>query len=396
MVFMNKAETVSQWRNYFEDTGDETSTYKLFIETAYGCHGSCQGCPIPLNLRTSKDPKWELSALESNLIAFAKYLVDYRKSQNLKPIENLAITVGPGENLYFSEEYLTELARISKDFKNNIGAKHFHLAVTTSGLFSEHKLIEKIKAMRTVLNENELSFAFIINLRQFEKTPVHYYRFAELLMSHVNLVELEINMDKEVGQISHENLVKFSEFVESFPFIQLDFAYAINDGNVVNTYLHNDDFFIFIEKLRQLSNSSLRENFSQWSSKLNPVLSDDFDFYSNFQSAYENIINQSIRLNSMGQWHFTKNILGTIYYDDNLGFNPVAVNNNNPYSIDNLSKFKNQLSKFFQKQLIGHNPCNNCGWKNTCLNSGFLTYTKFCGSQELQCTNPAFTIFERK
>jgi hypothetical protein len=393
---MNKIDTVTQWRNYFEEQGDDSTTYKIFIETAYGCHGSCQGCPIPVVLRTSKDPKWDLENLKIQLSEFAKNLLAWRKEKQLKPIENLAITVGPGENLYFSSEYLTELAQISKNFKNSIGAKHFHLAVTTSVLFSEQKLGDKIEAMKTVLDSNELSFAFIINLRQFEKTPAHYYRFAEFLMNHVNLVELEINMDKDISNISHESLVKFSQFVEAFPFIQLDFAYAINDGNVINTHLKNDEFFIFIEKLRHLSNSSMRENFSQWSSKLQPVASDDFDFYGNFQHAYDNITQQSIRLNSLGQWHFTKNILGTIYYDDNLGFSPVATMQENPFSNHNLNQFKQQLSKFFQKQLAKYEPCNDCQWKNTCLHSGFLTYTKFANSMDEKCSNPAFTIFERK
>lgn len=393
---MSKKDTVNQWRNYFEAQGDDSTTYKLFIETAYGCHGSCQGCPIPVVLRTSKDPKWRLDSLRVQLNNFAQNLLAYRLEKNLKPIENLAITIGPGENLYFSSDYLQQLAQISKDFKNAINAKNFHLAVTTSGLFSEEKLGDKIEAMKTVLDVNELSFAFIINLRQFEKTPTHYYRFAQFLFNHINLVELEINMDKDISNISHESLVKFSEFVQSLPFIQLDFAYAINDGNIVNTQLKNDEFFLFIEKLRSLSNTSLTENFSQWSSKMKPVASDEFDFYGNFNEAYKNITEQSIRLNSLGQWHFTKNILGTIYYDDSLGFKPVATLLENPFSQQNLTHFKSDLSKFFQKQLARHEPCNNCNWKNTCLNSGFLTYTKFVTNEQEICTNPAFTIFERK
>lgn len=392
---MSKIEIVNNWRNYFEEQGDDSTTYKLFIETAYGCHGSCQGCPIPVVLRTSKDPKWDLELLQIQLENFAQNLLQYRSEKRLKPIENLAITVGPGENLYFSSEYLIQLAQICKNFKNAINAKHFHLAVTTSGLFSEQKLGDKIEAMKTVLDDNELSFAFIINLRQFEKTPSHYYKFAQFLMNHVNLVELEINMDKDLNNISEESLIKFSEFVEAFPFIQLDFAYAINDGNITSTYLKNEEFFIFIEKLRGLSNSNLKENFSQWSSKLQPVASEEFDFYSNFNSAYDNISSQSIRLNSLGQWHFTKNIMGTIYYDENLGFEPVADKLENPFSDENINKFKSQLFKFFHKQLSTYQPCQDCQWKNTCLNSGFLTYTKFADKTDSACTNPAFTIFER-
>lgn len=392
---MNKSDIVTHWRNYFEQSGDDSSTYKLFIETAYGCHGSCHGCPIPLISRSSTDPKWELDNLENTLIVFAQQLVQWRIDKKLTPIENLAITIGPGENLFFSADYLQKLAIIAKNFKNNIGAKHFHLAVSTSGLFSESKLGDKIEAMKAVLNENELTFAFIINLRQFEKTPSHYYKFAELLMKHINLVELEINMDQNVSNISIESLEKFSIFVDSFPFIQLDFAYAINDGNITTTYLKDNEFFFFIEKIRQLSQSSFKKNFSQWHSKLQPIALEELDFNNNFNAAYSSITEKSIRLNSLGQWHFTKNILGTIYYDDNLGFKPVSSFQENPFSEQSLFSFKQQLSKFFHKQFINHTSCHECQWKNTCLNSGFLTYTKFCDNNEKTCTNPAFTIFER-
>ena len=36
-----KKEIVNHWRNYFESIDNQNKTYKVFIETAYGCHGSC-------------------------------------------------------------------------------------------------------------------------------------------------------------------------------------------------------------------------------------------------------------------------------------------------------------------------------------------------------------------
>jgi hypothetical protein len=393
---MNKNNTVTEWRNYFEKSGNESSTYKIFIETAYGCHGSCNGCPIPAIQRNSKEPKWELDNLENTLNIFSNNLTNFRKDNNIKPIENLAITIGPAENLYFSENYLENLAKISKDFKNKLNVKNFHLAVSTSGLFAEKKLSNKIKAMKNVLDENELTFAFIINLRQFEKTPSHYYKFAEFIFEHVNLVELEINMDQNLGEISMENLQNFAKFVDSFPFIQLDFAYAINDGNVTQTFFKNQDFYNFIENIRILTNSPMKQYFSQWNENLKPVPLETLDFNENFQKSFNNITQNAIRLNSLGQWHFAKNILGTIYYDDTFGITNNVNYNENPFSNKNLNSFKKELANYFHKQLLSHIPCHECLWKNICLNSGFLTYTKFSDKKESMCTNPAFTIFEKK
>ena len=79
------------------------------------------------------------------------------------------------------------------------------------------------------LGKHELSFAFIVNLRQFEKTPQHYFNFADLLFLYTDLVELEINMDVDIHSVSESTLREFARFVNQYPFIQLDFAYAINE-----------------------------------------------------------------------------------------------------------------------------------------------------------------------
>ena len=134
---MNTSKT---WRDYFEKATDNQKNYKLFIETAYGCHGSCQGCPLSIESRSSQQPKWELGKLDAALKGFAPQLLEFRASKSLPAIENLAITVGPAENLYFTEDYLENLAVVSKNFAGAVGAKNFHLAVSTSGLFSEQKV----------------------------------------------------------------------------------------------------------------------------------------------------------------------------------------------------------------------------------------------------------------
>ena len=55
------------WRDYFEKVTDDNKNYKLFIETAYGCHGSCAGCPLSIESRNSQEPKWELNKLDTSL-----------------------------------------------------------------------------------------------------------------------------------------------------------------------------------------------------------------------------------------------------------------------------------------------------------------------------------------
>ena len=129
---MNTSKT---WRDYFEKATDNQKNYKLFIET----RGSCQGCPLSIESRSSQQPKWELK-LDAALKGFAPQLLEFRASKSLPAIENLAITVGPAENLYFTEDYLENLAVVSKNFAGAVGAKNFHLAVSTSGLFSEQKV----------------------------------------------------------------------------------------------------------------------------------------------------------------------------------------------------------------------------------------------------------------
>lgn len=289
------------WRDYFEEITDDRKNYKLFIETAYGCHGSCHGCPLSIESRNSQQPKWELNKLEQNLKSFAPQLIQFRNDNQFSPIENLAITIGPAENLYFEDSYLEKLALICKNFSKDINTKNFHLAVSTSGLFSENKVSSKLEALSKHLNRNEISFAYIINLRQFEKTPSHYFKFAELLFKYTHLVELEINMDVDIHSIKKETLEHFSQFVNHFPFIQLDFAYAINEGNQTRTYLKNNEFLEFINHVRNLTNNNEREFFSQWHSKLKPVKDSSFDFMNNFNNCFNNIISSHIRLNAMGE-----------------------------------------------------------------------------------------------
>ena len=385
--------TSKEWRDYFEQATDNNKNYKLFIETAYGCHGSCQGCPLSVESRNSQSPKWELNKLETTLNSFAEHLNNHRKSQNLDDIENLAITVGPAENLYFTEDYLENLSILTKKFAHKVNAKAFHLALSTSGLFSENKVESKIEALSKNLNKNQLSFAYIINLRQFEKTPTHYFNFAKLLFKYTDLVELEINMDVDIHLIKEETLLQFSDFVNQFSFVQLDFAYAINEGNVTRTYLKHEQFFEFISKLRNLTINEQRNYFSQWHSKLQPIKNNELNFLANFDNCYNNIISTHIRLNAMGEWHFAKNILGTIYYDQTFGFKPLSSFENNPFSESNLKNFKKDLLKFFNNLLMNHESCENCEWKNTCLNSGFLSYTHFSPNEEPICSNPGYIIF---
>lgn len=382
------------WRNYFEHSGLENSTYKLFIETAYGCHADCAGCPIPKVNRAAKDPKWELSALQPTLSSFAENLLNWRQTQQLPGINNLAITVGPAENLIFTPEYLEGMAHITKQFAKDIHAKEFHLAVSTSGLFSTAKVASKIAALEKVLNKDELAFAWIINLRQFAKTPQHYYQFAQYIFQHANLVELEINMDSDIHNIDDSVLKDFGDFVNAFPFMQLDFAYAINDGNNLRTYLKQKEFIDFIEKLRSFSGAPFRQFFSQWDQQLNVQPSSDFDFNQNFEHLFNTIIHKSIRLNALSEWHFAQNILGTIYYDDNFKIRPL--DSANPFGERSIHNFKTDLKKYLTKQLINHTQCDECMFKNTCISSGFMNYTKFSQQDEKYCTNPAYTIFERQ
>ncbi len=163
------------WRNYFEHINEKNKNFKLFIETAYGCHGSCGGCPIPLDLRKGTEPKISLEELDQTLTTFAQNLLDFRTKSNFENIENLAITIGPGENLYFSTNYLEKISLLSKKIADSVGTKNFHLAVTTSGLFSENKVESKLLSLSQHLSREQLSFAFILNPRQFAKTPQIYY-----------------------------------------------------------------------------------------------------------------------------------------------------------------------------------------------------------------------------
>lgn len=389
-----KKEIVNHWRNYFESIDNQNKTYKLFIETAYGCHGSCQGCPIPIDKRKETNPKWNVENLDMVLSSFSDYLLNWRKENDLKNIENLAVTIGPAENFIFEDEYLKNLAIIIKNFQQKIHSKNFHLAISTSGLFKKEKIIPKIKILKEVLNENELAIAYIINMRQFQKTPQHYYQFAEMLFENVHLVELEINMDSNLSNFSEDELKNFSNFVNQFPFIQLDFAYAINDGNTTKTYLKNNDFYHFIEKIRILSNAKEKKYFSQWHEKMIVNENIDFNFNDHFENLFQNIIHKSIRLNSLGQWHFAKNILGTLYYDENFKFNPLAIGFNNPFEIKNILAFKKQLYKFLNDILLKNKTCEQCNFKNICLESGFLSYKKFSQKNENDCSNPAFQIFK--
>lgn len=383
------------WRDYFEEITDNKKNYKLFIETAYGCHGSCQGCPLSIESRNSQQPKWELDKLENALKRFAPQLTQFRIDKNFSPIENLAITIGPAENLYFEDTYLENLALICKNFAKDIQTKNFHLAVSTSGLFSENKVKSKLQALSKHLEKHELSFAYIINLRQFEKTPSHYFNFAEVLFNYTHLVELEINMDVDIHSIKKETLEQFSKFVNQFPFVQLDFAYAINEGNQTKTYLKNHEFVDFISQLRDLTLNDQRQFFSQWHSKLKPIKDTHFDFLNNFNNCFENIISSHIRLNAMGEWHFAKNILGTLYYDQTFGFSPLASQLDNPLSTQAIKKFKSQLVQSFNNILSEHQACDSCEWKNICLNSGFMSYAHFSPKNETSCSNPANIIFDK-
>lgn len=395
---MEKFIASQNWRNFFEDSGLKNQSYKLFIETAYGCHADCYGCPIPKENRAAKEPKWDLEKLSPILDNFAKNLTVFRTDRNLPSINNLAITVGPAENLIFEEQYLRNLAQISKKFSNDIGAKYFHLAISTSGLFSTEKVKPKLEALKDVLNENELAFAWIFNLRQFSKTPQHYYKFAEFIFQYTNLVELEINMDSSIHLIEDDVLKQFGDFVSSFPFVQLDFAYAINDGNITKTYLKNREFIDFIEKTRLLTGANLKQYFSQWDQKLdvNSSKNYDFEFEPNFKLLTERIYDKSIRLNALGQWHFAQTILGNIYFDENFSLKPLGLSMDNPFNKDSLIKFNKQFRGFLTKQIATHNPCDECKHKNICLSSGYLTYTKFSPAKEESCTNPAYAIFESK
>lgn len=393
---MDKTEKASAWRGYFERSDSEFKTYKLFVETAYGCAGSCQGCPVPKEMRASTEPKWQLDKLDDTLSRFAENLVEFKRIRNHPPIENLAVTAGPAENLFFSQDYLTGLAEVALKFKNSVGAENFHLAVSTSGLFSESRVAEKIGAMKKVLSADGLAFAFIVNLRQFEKTPEHYFNFAKTAFSETNLVELEINMDSDVGLISDSTIAKFAEFVDSFPFVQLEFAYAINDGNSVKTLIKDDSFVEFARKIRSAARSSKADFFSQWHEALNPVPSDDFDFVKNFNLCLEDVVGKSIRLNALGEWHFAKNALGTLYYDETFGFERLCVATENPFSQSSISKFKKNLLARFSELLESHKPCSDCSFRNVCLSSGFLSYAKFSDMDETTCGNPGLRIFMDK
>lgn len=390
-----KNEIIANWRNYFENVDNQNKTYKLFIETAYGCHGSCLGCPIPLEKRKETNPKWELDKLDDILCVFANNLMQWRQNNDLEKIENLAVTIGPAENLIFDNDYLKNLAFIIKKFQKKIDSKNFHLAVSTSGLFKKEKIISKIQTLKEVLNENQLAIAYIINMRQFQKTPQHYYSFAEMLFENLNLVELEINMDSNLSTFKEEQLKNFSNFVNQFPFIQLDFAYAINDGNITRTYLKNNDFYNFIAKIREFSNAKEKKYFSQWHEKMSLEENLDFNFQNHFKNLFDNIIAKSIRLNSLGEWHFAKNILGTLYYDENLHFKPLSIGKNNPFEKTNIDQFKKQLYKFLNDILLKNKTCENCKFKSICVESGFLSYKKFSDFEEHFCSNPAFQIFKR-
>ena len=383
------------WREYFENINEKKQNFKLFIETAYGCHGSCGGCPIPQDLRNSKEPKIYLEDLSENLENFSKNLLNFRKSLNFPNVENLAITIGPGENLYFSSSYLERLAILSKKIAKSISVKNFHLAVTTSGLFSENKVEDKLIALSKNLDRSELSFAFILNPRQFIKTPNIYYNFAKLLFKYSDLVELEINMDNQIHLLTEEEVKRFCNFINAFNFIQLDFAYAINIGNMSKTYFTQTQFLNFIEKLRSLTFNNEREFFSQWNRNLKVFPSEDFDYKEGFNLNFENIISSHIRLNTMGEWHFAKNILGTIYYDQTYDFEPVCFSKDNPYSSENILKFKRKLTYHYNSILTKHKPCLDCLYKNACLSSGFMSYARFSDKNEEVCSNPGFSIFEK-
>ncbi len=270
------------WRNYFEHINEKNKNFKLFIETAYGCHGSCGGCPIPLDLRKGTEPKISLEELDQTLTTFAQNLLDFRTKSNFENIENLAITIGPGENLYFSTNYLEKISLLSKKIADSVGTKNFHLAVTTSGLFSENKVESKLLSLSQHLSREQLSFAFILNPRQFAKTPQIYYNFANILFKYSDLVELEINMDNEIHLLTEENIIEFSKFINSFNFIQLDFAYAINLGNFSKTQFTQTQFLNFIEQLRLLTHNSERDFFSQWNKNLQIVPTEEFNYQENF------------------------------------------------------------------------------------------------------------------
>ena len=288
---------------------------------------------------------------------------------------------------------------VSKNFAGAVGAKNFHLAVSTSGLFSEQKVAPKLHALTRHLGKHQLSFAFIVNLRQFEKTPQHYFNFADLLFLYTDLVELEINMDVDIHSVSESTLREFARFVNQYPFIQLDFAYAINEGNQTKTYLKSEEFFDFIDTLRGMTQRADREFFSQWHTKLKPVRDNELDFMANFDECFENIVSTHMRLNAMGEWHFAKNILGTIYYDQSFNMKPLSATNqddfNNPFAPEAIKKFKYGLLNSFNQILTEHQACDSCEWKNVCVNSGFLSYSNFSPRNEIVCSNPGYTIFNR-
>jgi hypothetical protein len=392
---LSKFNVSQNWRNFFEESGLNNKSYKLFIETAYGCHADCFGCPIPKESRAAKDPKWDLNKLEPILSNFGDNLLNWRKENNLPNIENLAITVGPAENLIFSEEYLIKMANVSKGFAKKINTKEFHLSIATSGLFSVKKVEPKIKALKSILNNNELALAWVFNIRQFAKTPKHYYAFAEYIFENIDLVELEINLDNNIYLLNNDLLKEFGNFVSSFPFVQLDFAYAINDGNTTKTYLNNEEFIDFIEKTRNFSGSLFKKYFSQWDQNLFMFSEEDFVFDNEFNVLANNILNKSIRLNAMGEWHFAQNILGNFYYDENFEQVSLGDSNSNPYSEEAIEKFIKNYRKFLYKQLATHHICDQCKYKNICVSSGYINYVKYSDKNEKYCTNPGFTVFNR-
>lgn len=386
-------DSSKKWRDYFEVTNNNSKSFKLFIETAYGCHGTCVGCPIPLNLRMDNSPKWEINNLERTLLPFAENLLNYRKSNKFPEIENLAITLGPAENLYFTENYLENLANISNNFSSKLGVKNYHVAITTSGLFSENKVVEKLELLSNVLPRHNLSFAFIINVRQFLKTPHLYYNFATLLFKYTDLVELEVNLDTQLNCFTSEDIKSFSAFINSFDFIQLDFAYAINEGNSLKTIIDSFVFYEFVENIRGLVFNKNRDYFSTWGANLSVSGEDHFDYNSNFNTFISNTTASGIRLNALGEWHFAKSVFGNLYFDSSYGFPPLAIGADDPYSDKSISEFKKRANMFFNKLLSTHIPCLDCGYKNTCVQSGYLTYAAFCKKTENKCSNPAYKIF---